>query len=112
VIVDETMYRDVTGDTFTDQAKVLRMLARAQARAEEVTERNFDKISRTESLKRKVSCGTKPMFWRKVSSGYSRIGRPSMSREPAVGASIRVSSLASVDLPEPDSPTTASVRPA
>lgn len=50
MIVDETMYRDVTGDTFTDQAKVLRMLARAQARAEEVTERNFDKISRTESL--------------------------------------------------------------
>jgi hypothetical protein len=50
VIVDETMYRDVTGDTFTDQTKVLRMLARAQARAEEVTERKFDKVERTETL--------------------------------------------------------------
>jgi hypothetical protein len=50
VIVDETMYRDVTGDTFTDTTKVLRMLARAQARAEEATERKFDKIERTETL--------------------------------------------------------------
>ena len=35
-----------------------------------------------------------------------------MSSAPRVGLSIIVSSRASVDLPEPDSPTTASVRPA
>ena len=35
-----------------------------------------------------------------------------MISAPAVGVSISVSSRASVDLPEPDSPTTASVRPA
>lgn len=50
MIVDEAMYRDVTGDTFTDQDKVLRMLARAQSRAEEITERKFDKIERTETV--------------------------------------------------------------
>ncbi len=37
---------------------------------------------------------------------------PPRCREPAVGVSIIVSSRASVDLPQPDSPTTASVRPA
>ena len=37
---------------------------------------------------------------------------PSISSAPAVGGSISVNSRASVDLPEPDSPTTASVRPA
>ena len=37
---------------------------------------------------------------------------PSISSAPAVGVSIMVSRRASVDLPEPDSPTTASVRPA
>ena len=36
---------------------------------------------------------------------------PSTDRCPAVGGSIRVSWRASVDLPQPDSPTTASVRP-
>ncbi len=34
-----------------------------------------------------------------------------MRNSPFVGSSIKVSSRASVDLPEPDSPTTASVRP-
>ena len=36
---------------------------------------------------------------------------PSISRRPDVGASIIVSWRASVDLPQPDSPTTASVLP-
>ncbi len=37
---------------------------------------------------------------------------PSMMSEPALGSSIIVTRRPSVDLPEPDSPTTASVLPA
>ena len=37
---------------------------------------------------------------------------PSMASVPALGASMRVTRRLSVDLPEPDSPTTASVSPA
>ena len=36
---------------------------------------------------------------------------PSISSSPPLGASIMVMMRASVDLPQPDSPTTASVRP-
>jgi hypothetical protein len=39
-------------------------------------------FSRMVSLKRKVSWGTKPMFWRRAASGNSRMGRPSMRTEP------------------------------
>ena len=41
-----------------------------------------------------------------------RVGSPSISRSPAVGGSSSVAMRASVDLPQPDSPTTASVCPA
>ena len=37
--------------------------------------------------------------------------RPPMIRSPSVGVSIMVTTRASVDLPDPDSPTTASVLP-
>lgn len=50
MIVDWDTYKDVTGDTFTEQAKAERMLARAQSKAEEVTERLFDRAERTETL--------------------------------------------------------------
>ena len=39
-------------------------------------------------------------------------GLPVMAMLPAVGGSISAHTRASVDLPQPDSPTTASVRPA
>ncbi|MEI2612902.1 MAG: hypothetical protein V9G20_30030 [Candidatus Promineifilaceae bacterium] len=39
------------------------------------------------------------------------IGSPSISSSPEVGASIRVTMRASVDLPQPDSPTMARVLP-
>lgn len=50
MIVDWDTYKDVTGDTFTDEAKALRMLARAQSKAEDITGRKFDRAERTESL--------------------------------------------------------------
>ncbi len=39
-------------------------------------------------------------------------GLPAMLMTPVVGGSIRAQSRARVDLPQPDSPTTARVRPA
>ena len=83
-------------------------------------------------LTRSGSSSALPIVWRGLSEPYgfwntiwiSRLRRfrvaalacatssPSISSEPAVGFSIRVRSRASVDLPDPDSPTTASVRPA
>jgi hypothetical protein len=50
MIVDWVAYTDITGDTFTAQAKAERNLARAQSRIEEITGRQFDKEERTESL--------------------------------------------------------------
>jgi hypothetical protein len=50
MIVDEATYRLVTGDRFSVSADVLAALARAQSRAEELTERTFDKAEYTESL--------------------------------------------------------------
>lgn len=50
MIVDWATYKDVTGDTFTAQSKAEAMLARAQARIEDLTERKFDLLERTESL--------------------------------------------------------------
>ena len=44
-------------------------------------------------------------------SGGSIASTPSSISVPALGFSIRVTSRASVDLPQPDSPTTASVLP-
>ena len=51
-----------------------------------VRERRRPGFSRIVSLNRNVSCGTMPMLRRSTASGYSRIGRPSMSSEPS-GAS-------------------------
>ena len=46
-----------------------------------------------------------------LAGGGLTASRPSMVSAPEVGGSIRVTMRASVDLPQPDSPTTASVRP-
>ncbi|CAJ8933490.1 Uncharacterised protein [Burkholderia pseudomallei] len=46
-----------------------------------------------------------------VSRSAPATSRPSIDRCPALGGSIIVSCRASVDLPQPDSPTTASVLP-
>jgi hypothetical protein len=50
VITDWATYKLVTGDRFSAEADVLAALARAQSRAEEVTERKFDRAERTETL--------------------------------------------------------------
>ena len=83
-------------------------------------------------LTRSGSSSALPIVWRGLSEPYgfwntiwiSRLRRfrvaalawatssPSIRSAPAVGFSIKVKSRASVDLPDPDSPTTASVRPA
>ena len=42
-------------------------------------------FSRTVSLNRKVSCGTKPIWRRSDSRGYSRTGLPSIHTVPGVG---------------------------
>lgn len=50
MIVDWATYKLVTGDRFSAEADVVTALQRAQDRAEEITERLFEKIERTESL--------------------------------------------------------------
>lgn len=50
MIVDWTTYKLVTGDRFSAEADAVAALQRAQSRAEEITERVFDKGERTESL--------------------------------------------------------------
>lgn len=50
MIVDYETYKQVTGDVFTAQSAVEQNLVRAQARAERITGRQFDKVQRTESL--------------------------------------------------------------
>lgn len=50
MIVDWATYKIVTGDTFSSQADAEAALARAQRKAEEITERLFDKAERTETL--------------------------------------------------------------
>lgn len=50
MITDYETYVSVTGDTFTDQAKVLTNLVRAQGKIEELTGRQFEAMERTESL--------------------------------------------------------------
>src|ERR1700688_3365470 len=52
------------------------------------------------------------MARRKVSSGHSRIGRPSMSNSPAGASHNRATSAASVVFPQPVGPIIASVEPA
>lgn len=49
MIVDVVTYRQVTGDTWTDDATVTANLERAQSRVEDRTERLFDVVERTES---------------------------------------------------------------
>ena len=51
MIVDWATYKIVTGDTFSSQADAEAAIARAQRKAEEITERQFDKAERTESLR-------------------------------------------------------------
>jgi len=50
MIVDWATYKIVTGDTFSSQVDAEAALLRAQRKAEEITERLFDKAERTESL--------------------------------------------------------------
>jgi hypothetical protein len=50
MIVDWATYKLVTGDRFSAEADVLVALARAQSKAEEITERKFDAGERTEPL--------------------------------------------------------------
>src|ERR1700681_3351146 len=52
------------------------------------------------------------MARRKVSSGHSRIGRPSISNSPLGASQSRATSAASVVLPLPVGPIIASVEPA
>src|SRR6266436_5682092 len=52
------------------------------------------------------------MDWRKVVSGHSRIGRPSIKTESSGASQRRVMGAASVVLPLPVGPTMASVEPA
>src|ERR1700682_2717684 len=52
------------------------------------------------------------MAGRKVSSGHSRIGRPSISNSPAGASHNRATSAASVVLPLPVGPMIATVEPA
>lgn len=50
MIVDWATYKIVTGDTFSSQADAEAALARAQRKAEDIAERLFDKMERTETL--------------------------------------------------------------
>ena len=62
---------------------MLRGLGGAAASSESVAESTPSAMfSRMRSLKRNVSCGTKPMFRRNEDNEYSRMGRPSISTVP------------------------------
>src|ERR1017187_1709154 len=52
------------------------------------------------------------MLRRRVSSEYSRMGRPSMSTDPGAASARRGMSETRVDLPEPVGPTMARLLPA
>ena len=64
-------------------------------------------LARSVASKRKPSCGTSTTRSRSEANGTSRRSTPSSRTAPSVGSISRVSSLASVVLPEPVSPTTA-----
>ena len=64
------------------------------------------------SEKRKVSCGTKPMFAAQVGEGVLADGRPSIRTEPCGRVVEARDEETRVDLPEPVGPTMASEEPA
>ena len=69
-------------------------------------------LSASVSENRNGSCGTKPMAPRRTASGISRTSTPSTKTVPGGGSCSRASRLMSVDLPEPVTPTSATVCPA
>lgn len=87
MIVDLVTYRDITGDTFTADDKVLRMLARAQGKAEEITGRLFDRLERTESL----PVDDQGKVWPSAYPIADPVASPSSATVTDDGMSIRVS---------------------
>eukprot|EP00047_Mylnosiga_fluctuans_P023111 m.132269 g.132269 ORF g.132269 m.132269 type:complete len:330 (-) comp9484_c1_seq3:1396-2385(-) len=63
-------------------------------------------------LNRRGSCSTAPMCLRRLSVSTVLASTPSTRIRPLVGSYMRCSSCSTVDLPDPDIPTSATVEPA
>ena len=57
----------------------------------------------------KIICRRRRSFWRSAARAAAHMSMPSMLTVPAVGRSKPTVMRATVDLPEPDSPTSATV---